>query len=350
VEAAMLIGGEWRQAGAGEEIEVVNPATEEVVGTVPAARPEHVRDAFAKAKAFRPTLTRYERQQILLKTAELLVARKEELSRLITLESGLCLKDSLYEVGRAFDVFTFAGQLSAQCQEQARYYSVLSPQVYTAGLFRMLWGELGGRLHGTVREGIVPPGATLVARQESPALSELVRDINKYSNNVMARQLFLTLGAVGENAPASADKSNRVIKQWLAAKGLSFPELVLENGSGLSRIERITARHMGELLLAAYGSPVMPELVASLPLTAVDGTMRKRLSRNLVAGQAHIKTGSLSNVRSIAGYLLDSRGRRVVVVFFVNHANAGNAQPVQDALLQWVYQRGDDACCTPRRR
>ena len=95
----------------------------------------------------------------------------------------------------------------------------------------------------------------------------------------------------------------------------------------------------GELLLAAYRSPVMPELIASLPLTAVDGTMRKRLARNVVAGQAHIKTGSLTNVRSIAGYVLDSRGRRVVVVFIANHANAGNAQPVQDALLQWAYQR-----------
>jgi len=244
----------------------------------------------------------------------------------------------------------FSGSYAADCGEQARSFSVLGHREYLAGLFSVLWQELGGVFSGATRDGTVPSGARLLASAKSHALSEIVRDINKYSNNVMARQLFLTLGAVGENAPASADKSNRVIKQWLAAKSLSFPELVLENGSGLSRIERITARHMGELLLAAYGSPVMPELVASLPLTAVDGTMRKRLSRNVVAGQAHIKTGSLSNVRSIAGYLLDSRGRRVVVVFFVNHANAGNAQPVQDALLQWAYQRGDDACCAPRRR
>ena len=244
----------------------------------------------------------------------------------------------------------FSGSYAADCGEQARSFSVLGHREYLGGLFSVLWQELGGVFSGAARDGAVPPGARLLASAKSHALSEIVRDINKYSNNVMARQLFLTLGAVGESAPASGDKSNRVIKQWLATKGLSFPELVLENGSGLSRVERITARHMGQLLVAAYGSPVMPELVASLPLTAVDGTMRKRLSRNVVAGQAHIKTGSLSNVRSIAGYVLDSRGRRVVVVFFVNHANAGNAQPVQDALLQWVYQRGDDACCAPRRR
>jgi phosphonoacetaldehyde dehydrogenase len=92
-------------------IEVLNPYDNSVVGTVPAARPEHVRDAFAKAKAFKPKLTRYERQQILLRTAELLASRREEIARLITAESGLCWKDSLYEATRAYDVYSFAGQL-----------------------------------------------------------------------------------------------------------------------------------------------------------------------------------------------------------------------------------------------
>ena len=233
----------------------------------------------------------------------------------------------------------FNGSYALDCGEKARSFSVLGHRHYVAGLFGALWHELGGVFAGSVRDGEVTPAARLLASTKSDTLAEIVRDINKYSNNVMARQLFLTLGATGEGAPASADKSNRIIRQWLAAKGLSFPELVLENGAGLSRIERINARNLGQLLLTAYRSPVMPELMASLPLTAVDGTMRKRLSGALVAGQAHIKTGSLTHVRSIAGYVLDSRGRRVVVIFIVNHANAGNGQPVQDALLKWVYQR-----------
>jgi len=234
---------------------------------------------------------------------------------------------------------TFNGAYALDCGERTRSFSVLGHRQYVAGLFSQLWQELGGAFAGTVRDGEVTPAGRLLASAKSHTLAEIVRDINKYSNNVMARQLFLTLGATGEGAPASADKSNRIIRQWLAAKGLSFPELVLENGAGLSRIERINARNLGQLLLTAYRSPVMPELMASLPLTAVDGTMRKRLSGALVAGQAHIKTGSLTHVRSIAGYVLDSRGRRVVVIFIVNHANAGNGQPVQDALLKWVYQR-----------
>ncbi len=233
----------------------------------------------------------------------------------------------------------FGGAFPASCGERVRNFSVLGHSQYVLALFRELWREQGGTLSGTVREGPVPPDARLITTVQSPGLSEIVRDINKFSNNVMARQLYLTLGAVGAAPPASADKSSRVIRQWLAGKGLSFPELVLENGSGLSRVERISARNLGELLLAAFRSAVMPELIASLPVPAVDGTMKKRLSGAEVAGQAHIKTGSLTGVRAIAGYVLDARGRRVAVVFIANHANAGNAQIVQDALLRWVHQR-----------
>ena len=250
--------------------------------------------------------------------------------------------------GSAAARLAFSGHYAARCGERERYYSVLGHAQYVLALFRELWQELGGTLAGTVRDGAADGDARLVAAVKSPSLSEIVRDINKYSNNVMARQLFLTLGAAGMGAPATAEKADRVLRQWLGAKGLAFPELVLENGSGLSRTERISARNLGEVLLAAFRSPVMPELIASLPVAAVDGTMKKRLSGAPIAGQAHIKTGSLAGVRSIAGYVLDARGRRMVVVFMANHANAGHAQPVQDALLNWVYSRNPDDCCAER--
>ncbi len=183
-----------------------------------------------------------------------------------------------------------------------------------------------------------PPAARLVLSATSPQLSEVVRDINKYSNNVMARQVFLTLGTL-DGAPGTMDKARAVIRRWLDTKNLPMPELAMENGSGLSRIERISARSMGEMLLAAFRSAVMPELIASLPVVAVDGTMRKRLAQAQVAGQAHIKGGTLTGVRAIAGYVLDAHGRRMVVVFIVNHANAPNALAAQDALLRWVFER-----------
>jgi D-alanyl-D-alanine carboxypeptidase/D-alanyl-D-alanine-endopeptidase (penicillin-binding protein 4) len=232
-----------------------------------------------------------------------------------------------------------SGSYPRECGERARSFSFLGHRQYVAALFSQLWKALGGTFSGSVRDGSVPAGARLVATSRSPAMSDVVRDINKYSNNVMARQVFLTLGAYGGGPPGTLDKSRAAIRQWLSQKGVPMPELAMENGSGLSRVERMSARGMGEMLLEAFRSPVMPELISSMPIVAADGTMRKRLSNADVAGQAHIKGGTLVGVRAIAGYVLDARGRRNVVVFIVNHANAGNAQGAQDALLRWVYRR-----------
>jgi D-alanyl-D-alanine carboxypeptidase/D-alanyl-D-alanine-endopeptidase (penicillin-binding protein 4) len=185
---------------------------------------------------------------------------------------------------------------------------------------------------------VVPADARLLTTGKSANNAELTRDINKFSNNVMARQLFLTLGAEMLALPANSERSGQVVRSWLAEKRLAFPELVLENGSGLSRQERISAEHMASLLLEAWRSAVMPELMSSLPLVAYDGTMRRRLRGESIAGQAHIKTGSLSDARTLAGYVLDRRGKRHAVVLFINHPNAAAAQPVQDALLQWVHE------------
>lgn len=229
------------------------------------------------------------------------------------------------------------GSFPAACGEQRWNVAVMDHPGFVLGVFRQLWTELGGTLAGGVRDGPVPAEARPVAVLTSPTLAEAVRDINKFSNNVMARQLFLTLGMESGKRPAGTEDAEAAIRAWLDARGISLPDLVLENGSGLSRRERITAEGLGRLLQAAWKSAVMPELLASLPVAATDGTMRKRLKQNGVAGQAHIKTGSLEGVRSIAGWVLDKSGRRWIVVFFVNHANAAAAQPAQDALLEWAY-------------
>lgn len=226
------------------------------------------------------------------------------------------------------------------CGEQRWSIAVQEHPQFVLGVFQQLWAELGGSLAGGVREGPVPAEARAVGVLPSATLGEVVRDINKYSNNVMARQLFLTLGMEAGRRPAGAADAEVALRAWLDARGLALPELVLENGAGLSRQERISAEGLGRVLQAAWRSSVMPELMASLPVTATDGTMKKRLKQNGVAGQAHIKTGSLEGVRSLAGYVLDRTGRRWIVVFFVNHANAGGAQAAQDALLQWVYESG----------
>jgi len=243
----------------------------------------------------------------------------------------------------------FTGRMSAACGEQTRHFSILSPQSYAGGLFRRLWSELGGRFGGLVREGTAPVNARPLASQISPPLAEVVRDINKFSNNTMARQLYLSLGVASFGAPATPEKSARALRQWLAQKPLDLPDLVVENGSGLSRIERISARSLAAMLRAAWRSPVMPEFVSSMPVVGVDGTQRRRARTLSYAGQAHIKGGTINGVRAMAGYLVDTNARRWIVVCMINHPKVhnGNAHPFFDRVLQWAYNRAVDIPLPP---
>ncbi|HEX6734135.1 MAG TPA: D-alanyl-D-alanine carboxypeptidase/D-alanyl-D-alanine-endopeptidase [Azonexus sp.] len=234
-----------------------------------------------------------------------------------------------------------AGSYAALCGERALNLAPLPPASQSDGLIRALWRELGGGLGGRVRDGRLPLTATPLARHESAPLAEIVRDINKFSNNVMARQLFLTLGGEpeGDGPPASAERAAQRLAEWLARRRLSFPELVLDNGSGLSRRERISAASLNRLLLDAWANPLMPEFLSSLPLTGIDGTMKKRLNGGAPAGRAHIKTGTLNGVRSAAGYALDADGRRYAVTILINDPQAGAGNAAIDALLTWVAER-----------
>ena len=229
------------------------------------------------------------------------------------------------------------GKFSADCGEKNYPLSFFGHQDFARGLFVDLWREMSGKVSGEIRAGIAPVSAMAVARMESAPLSEVIRDINKWSNNVMARQLYLTLGTAAAGPPATAEKSLVAINDWLAAKGMRFAELTLENGSGLSRRERISAKHLADLLQMAWESPLMPEFIASLPIAALDGTMKKRLNDGQLAGQARIKTGTLDGVKALAGYVRDKNGRMVILVCVVNHPRAGAAQAAEDALVRWAY-------------
>lgn len=175
-----------------------------------------------------------------------------------------------------------------------------------------------------------------------------MRDVNKLSNNVMARQIFLSLALATTPPPATIDKATDTVKRWLARRKLSLPDLVLENGSGLSRHERITAGGLMRLLLAADQSRVRDEFASSLAVAAVDGTVQRRFQNGTVAGQALLKTGSLEGVRALAGYVIDADGRRFALVAIINDPNAARGAPALDALVQWVYRNG--ATWTPARQ
>lgn len=238
----------------------------------------------------------------------------------------------------------FRADYGLDCGERTRSFAALSPDQYALSVFRRLWGELGGQLQGGVRVGHASPGAKLAMTWQSPPLADVIRDINKFSNNVMARQLFLTLSADAD-PPGTTEKSAARVRKWLHEGGIDASELVLENGAGLSRSERISADSLARILLRGFAAQWMPEYVSSLPIAGVDGTTRRRLGDSPAAGRAHIKTGYLEGVRAIAGYVLDKQDRWLVVVSLINHAGAGGAQRFQDAVIEWAYQSGASGCC-----
>jgi serine-type D-Ala-D-Ala carboxypeptidase/endopeptidase (penicillin-binding protein 4) len=225
----------------------------------------------------------------------------------------------------------FGGSYPASCGEKVWPVAYAEPKSYGVRAVQGLWQDMGGKLSGTVRYGTTPP--TIAAGKPafevtSAPLPEVIRDINKYSNNVMAQQVFLTLGT------GSFESSRAAIQRWWRERISADDVPVLDNGSGLSRQERITAQALGKLLQTAYRAPLMPELMASLPISGVDGTLRRVKSRAL--GSAHLKTGSLSNVVAVAGYVHTPSGQNQILVAIINHANANAARPAIDALVEWA--------------
>ncbi len=260
--------------------------------------------------------------------------------------------DDQFSVQPSGDSVVLAGDYPVGCGEREQNLSVMPHTRYVEAVFRAVWQELGGTLLGKQRDGIVGGSAKLFSTHRSEPLSSIIRDINKFSNNVMARQLFLTLGEAGpaldDTAPSTAgfnvhplniERSVFTMRTWLARNQLDFNELVLENGAGLSRQERISPAHMAELLQHAYDHPLSAELEASLPILGVDGSTRKRLRESPAASHAHLKTGTLEGVKTIAGYVRSRSGREWIVAFFINHPYAKTGQGAQDALIEWVQNQ-----------
>ncbi len=236
----------------------------------------------------------------------------------------------------------FAGHYPLSCGERFWALAHSDARPYTARLIGTLWRQGGGKLDGTVREGAAPAGAAPTFELTSPPLADVVRDINKHSNNVMAQQVFLTLGLArnlssGSTRSTTLEDGREAVQQWLRDRqGESLDGVVIDNGSGLSRHTRVSAALLTRVLQRAWSSAVMPELMASLPVTGLDGTLRRTRGNAATAGRAHLKTGSLRDVQALAGYVLGASGKRYVLVAMINHPNAGAARPALDALVQWA--------------
>lgn len=225
------------------------------------------------------------------------------------------------------------GQYPASCGEKNWPVALPDPQTFALKAVEGMWRSMGGQITGRVRDGLVPQGLKPAWENQSPSLAEVVRDINKHSNNVMTQQLLLTLGKerLGQG---SFEAGRSALSQWWQLRWPAAEMPVVENGAGLSRTARISAQALGRMLQGAWASSVMPEFMSSLPISGMDGTLR----RSKASANAHLKTGSLRDTNALGGYVLGNSGQRYVLVAMVNHTNAGAARPVMDALVDWVAQ------------
>jgi D-alanyl-D-alanine carboxypeptidase/D-alanyl-D-alanine-endopeptidase (penicillin-binding protein 4) len=242
-----------------------------------------------------------------------------------------------------YEGIVIKGALSDRCDFDKTVWNVypswLTPNQYFTQVFQVLWKEQGGGQFGEVVEQKLPVEAKLMTYWESDPLSHMIEWTNKFSNNTMAQHLFLTLAAVeGASRPVTLESGHEAMLGWLQSVGISTNQVVFENGSGLSRAERVEADTLADVIEYMWNTPFQSEFIASLPIFGVDGTLSRRTQNENLLGAAHLKTGLLNGVRSIAGVVQDKKRQWHIVVFIVNHQNSDRALPAQDALLSWVIQ------------
>lgn len=259
------------------------------------------------------------------------------------LSQGPCAdwRSELQAEFRQADLVSLSGRYRTGCGERSWTVAHPDPDQFALKVVKALFLQSGATLTGDVRYGTSPPGASLLYEGQSLPLAALIADINKYSNNVMAQQLFLTMGLRSHAAATYASAQQAMGLWWRKAIGVKIPPPELENGSGLSRHERISAYAISELLEKAAEHPNAAVFEQSLGVVGVDGTVKLmglKPNMSAVAGKASLKTGTLKDVIAIAGYVTAASGTRYRVVAMINHPNAPNARPVFEALLNWVVR------------
>ena len=243
----------------------------------------------------------------------------------------------------SFDRMTFSGRFPSGCERYAMDRAALSHYEFAYGLFSSMWLDSGGTFKGGWQVAAAPgpeDQEPLLSFRSLP-LSDVISRVNKHSNNVMARQVLLTLAAEVLGPPGTEAGGRKVVGDWLHENRLEFSELAFDNGAGLSRDARITAADFGAMLRFAWQQPYMPEYLSSMSLAGLDGTLRYRMDDGPLEGSAHMKTGSLDHVAGIAGYLQSRSGRRFAVVVLQNHTDIhrGYGEETQEALLRWLYEQ-----------
>lgn len=256
----------------------------------------------------------------------------------ISSRKGGCGANQLAITQATPGVIQVSGLLGQQCPATDFFISPFDHTEFAFRLFSEAWRASGGEIRARPQSGETPTSARLLLDWDSPRrLIDLLGDINKMSNNPMARMVFLNLSAE-QGGPGTAEDARERVRTWLARRSLSFPELVLDNGSGLSRNERISPRSMTLLLNDGFLMPNPFDWVNTLPVVGVEGTVRRRFGDNPAAGRAWVKTGTLEGVKAQAGYVMTSQQHWVAFTVFVNHPEAAKAAASFEHLLGWIVE------------
>ena len=240
------------------------------------------------------------------------------------------------------DRITFSGRYPLVCGERTWPVAYIAPRQYAARVIGAMWRSSGGQLSGTVREETLPRTARLLHTAESLTLSDIIADVNKFSNNVMAQQVFLTLSSQlpSPGHTGSFGASQRNLAAWWKKHLPDVAPPILDNGSGLSRNERSSAFAINRLLQIANGTANAGVFASSLGIAGVDGTVVRMRERSAAAiGQAQLKTGTLKDVAALAGYANAQNGQRYSLAAIINHPNAAAARPALDSLVEWIVKQ-----------
>jgi serine-type D-Ala-D-Ala carboxypeptidase/endopeptidase (penicillin-binding protein 4) len=264
-----------------------------------------------------------------------------------------CNAEPRWEQGaNARPVIVVRGSWSAACGTRSISFVPPPDSGFAARSLASMWAAAGGVLHGHVVSAAMATGISPIpvgpdgeplqplSFDRSKPLTELVRDINKASDNVGARNLMLSLSPGFPTRPATLAGAQKVVGMWLRDQGLEDGDVEVENGSGLSHSERAKPRAMVQLLRKAWRADQAQAFFDSLPIAGVDGTLKNRLGGSATRGQAYLKTGTLNDTRALAGYVHGASGKMYAVAFIVNAEDPALGRPALDAMVEWLAKNG----------
>jgi D-alanyl-D-alanine carboxypeptidase/D-alanyl-D-alanine-endopeptidase (penicillin-binding protein 4) len=212
-------------------------------------------------------------------------------------------------VSKDRNVIRIRGTIPNTIQEYNFQRGVPDPAVYTGTVIMEALQRQGITIKGGLKREAVPARALLLFTHSSKPLTEILKSLGKFSNNFTAEQLVKTIAAKRFGPPGSIPKGLKALRDYLESLGIPKRDFTLDNGSGLTRLSRVSASDFIRLLYDLYVSPWRDDFVAALSIAGVDGTLARKFHGGRITGKMYAKTGTLNDVKALSGYVFDEKAR-----------------------------------------